>query len=183
MGCKAALTQLGRNRPGEARVKHHIKAVDRLLGNEHLHRESSAVYRAIAQTLLAGVAQPVLTVDWSDFECGGSRKWAMIQAAVPIGGRAVVVYTRVFPFKRYNSPGAHRMPAFAALGSARSRLTAGTGSEEFETRSSTSTRTPVDGASATRCIGQHTGTHGLPPVRSLRCLPKYRAAAIAIRSS
>lgn len=108
MGGKAALTHLGRNRAGDARVKHHIKAVDRLLGNEHLQREIAAVYRAIAQTLLAGVARPVLTVDWSDFECGGSRKWALIQAAVPIGGRAVVVYTRVFPFKRYNSPGAHR---------------------------------------------------------------------------
>jgi hypothetical protein len=108
MGGKAALTQLGRNRPGEARVKHHIKAVDRLLGNEQLHREGLAVYRAIAQTLLGGVAQPVLTVDWSDFECGGRRKWALIQAAAPVGGRAVVVYTRVFPFKRYNSPAAHR---------------------------------------------------------------------------
>ena len=108
MGGKAALTQLGRNRAGDARVKHHIKAVDRLLGNEQLQRETAAVYRAIAQTLLGGVARPVLTVDWSDFECGGSRKWALIQAAVPVGGRAVVVYTRVFSFKRYDSPGAHR---------------------------------------------------------------------------
>ena len=108
VGGKAALTQLGRNRAGTAHVKHHIKAVDRLLGNAHLHRECSEIYRAIAKTLFAGTSTPVLTVDWSDFECGGSRKWAMIQAAVPIGGRAVVVYSRVFPFKRYNSPSAHR---------------------------------------------------------------------------
>ena len=108
LGGKAALTQLGRNRTGSAGVKHHIKAVDRLLGNRHLHRECSSIYRAIARTLLADVPRPVLTVDWSDFECGGTRKWALIQAAVPIGGRAVVVYSRVFPFKRYNSPGAHR---------------------------------------------------------------------------
>ncbi len=108
LGGKAALTQLGRNRAGAAHVKHHIKAVDRLLGNRHLHRECSEVYRGLAQTLFAGVKRPVLAVDWSDFECGGGRKWAMIQAAVPVGGRAVVVYTRVFPFKRYNSPGAHR---------------------------------------------------------------------------
>jgi hypothetical protein len=86
MGGKAALTQLGRNRAGDAHVKHHIKAVDRLLGNEQLQRETAAVYRAIAQTLLGGVARPVLTVDWSDFECGGHRKWALIQAAVPVGG-------------------------------------------------------------------------------------------------
>jgi hypothetical protein len=108
MGGKAALTQMGRNRAGEAHVKHHIKAVDRLLGNRHLHGEWPSVYKAIAQTLLAKVRRPVLTVDWSDFECGGSRKWAMIQASVPVGGRAVVIYARAFPFKRYNSPGAHR---------------------------------------------------------------------------
>lgn len=108
LGGKAALTHLGRNRAGSAHVKHHIKAVDRLLGNRHLHGEVAEVYRAIAHTLLAGVERPVLAVDWSDFECGDGRQWAMIQAAVPIGGRAVVVYSRVFPFKRYNSPGAHR---------------------------------------------------------------------------
>lgn len=107
-GGKAALTQLGRNRAGSAHVKHHIKAVDRLLGNPRLHSECAGIYRAIAKTLFASVSRPVLTVDWSDFECGGSRKWAMLKAAVPVGGRTVVVYARVFPFKRYNSPAAHR---------------------------------------------------------------------------
>lgn len=108
MGGKAALTQLGRNRAGTARVKHHIKAVDRLLGNRHLHREAPGIYRAVARTLFSGLRRPVLLVDWTDFECGNGRQWAMLQAAVPVGGRAVVVYSRVFPFKRYNSPGAHR---------------------------------------------------------------------------
>ena len=108
MGGKAALTQLGRNRAGDAHVKHHVKAVDRLLGNRHLHSEWTRIYRAIARTLLAKERRPVLAVDWSDFECGGSRKWAMIQASVPVGGRAVVIYSRTFPFKRYNSPSAHR---------------------------------------------------------------------------
>jgi hypothetical protein len=108
LGSKATLSALGRNRAGTAGIKHHIKAVDRLLGNRHLHRECAAVYRAIAETLLSGVRRPVLTVDWSDFECGGPRKWAMLKAATPVGGRAVVVYSRVFPFKRYNSPKAHR---------------------------------------------------------------------------
>lgn len=108
LGSKATLSQLGRGRAGTAQVKHHIKAVDRLLGNAHLHRECREIYRAIAGTMLSGVASPVLTVDWSDFECGGGRRWAMLKAAVPVGGRAVVVYSRVFAFGRYNSPGAHR---------------------------------------------------------------------------
>jgi hypothetical protein len=108
LGGKAALTQLGRNRSGMAHVKHHIKAVDRLLGNHLLHGELSRVYRAIAHSLFVGNQRPVLAIDWSDFECGKGRKWAMIKAAAPAGGRAVVVYARVFPFKRYNSPSAHR---------------------------------------------------------------------------
>ena len=48
----------------------------------------------------------MIIVDWSDFELG--RQWLMLKAAVPVRGRAVVLYERVFPFKRYNSPGAHR---------------------------------------------------------------------------
>ena len=36
-GAKLSLTQLGRGRSGTAFEKHHIKAVDRLLGNRQLH--------------------------------------------------------------------------------------------------------------------------------------------------
>lgn len=75
LGGKASLTTLGRNRSGDAHVKHHIKAVDRLLGNRLLHRELSGIYRAVAQTLLVGHQRPVLVVDWSDFECAHGRAW------------------------------------------------------------------------------------------------------------
>jgi DDE family transposase len=105
-GGKLSLTQLGRHRRGPAYVKHHIKAADRLLGNPHLHRERDGLYRAIARTLLFGNARPVIIVDWSDFQLG--REWLMIKAAVPVGGRAVSLYERVYPFKRYNSPRTHR---------------------------------------------------------------------------
>ncbi len=47
-GGSLSLTQLGRHRRGDAYVKHHIKAVDRLLGNKHLQRERDGIYRAIA---------------------------------------------------------------------------------------------------------------------------------------
>lgn len=105
-GSKLSLTHLGRRREGAAYVKHHIKAIDRLLGNERLHAERDGVYRALAASLLRGIRAPVVLVDWSDFEFG--RQWVMIKAAVPVEGRAVTIYERVFPFKRYNSPGAHR---------------------------------------------------------------------------
>jgi hypothetical protein len=59
---------LGRSLAGVARVKHQIKAVDRLLGNGRLHRERADIYRALARTLLAGTRRPLIIVDWSDFE-------------------------------------------------------------------------------------------------------------------
>lgn len=105
-GGKLSLTHLGRSLDGGAHTKHQIKAVDRLLGNRHLHGELDGIYRAIARTLLIGNKRPVIIVDWSDFELG--RQWLMLKAAVPVGGRAIALYERVFPFKRYNSPGAHQ---------------------------------------------------------------------------
>ena len=105
-GGALSLTQLGRRRRGTAHEKHQIKAVDRLLANRHMHREHERVYAALAEQVVGRFERPVIVVDWSDFEPG--RCWAMLKAAVPVGGRAITVYERVFAFKRYNSPGAHR---------------------------------------------------------------------------
>ena len=46
--------------------KHHIKAVDRLLGNRHLHRERHGIYHELARTVLGGVARPAILVDLAD---------------------------------------------------------------------------------------------------------------------
>jgi hypothetical protein len=105
-GSNLSLTQLGRYRPGTAYTKHHIKAADRLLGNRHLHAERDGIYRAITRTLLAGIQRPLILVDWSDADL--RRRWLMIKAAVAVGGRAVSLYERVYPMKRYNSPRTHR---------------------------------------------------------------------------
>lgn len=105
-GGKLALTHLGRHRGGQAFVKHHIKAVDRLLGNRHLHVERHGVYAALARTLLQHIPRPVIIVDWAD--CELDRKLLMLKAAVPIGGRAISVYEEVHPMRHYNSPKTHR---------------------------------------------------------------------------
>lgn len=83
-GGRLALTQLGRSLGGTAYVKHQIKAVDRLLSNPHLQDERIGIYRAIAQTLLVGNRQPIILVDWCDFELG--REWLMLKAALPVNG-------------------------------------------------------------------------------------------------
>lgn len=105
-GGKLSLTHLGRHRGGNAFIKHHIKAVDRLLGNPHLHRERVEVYRAIADTLLARTARPLIVVDWAD--CELERELLILKAAVPIRGRAITLYEEVHPMRRYNSPKTHR---------------------------------------------------------------------------
>jgi hypothetical protein len=38
---------------------------------------------------------------------GPDRRCVVLKAASPVGGRAITLYERVFPFKRYNSPSAH----------------------------------------------------------------------------
>jgi hypothetical protein len=105
-GSKLSVTQLGRHRAGGAYTKHHIKAADRLLSNHHLHAERDGIYRAIARTLLAGIKRPVVLVDWSDADL--RRRWLMIKAAVAVQGRAVSVYEKIYPMRRYNSPKTHR---------------------------------------------------------------------------
>ena len=105
-GGKLALTHLGRHRRGGAFVKHHIKAVDRLLGNAHMHRERDGVYGALARTVLGGLARPVILVDWADSAL--AHKLVILKAAVPVKGRAISIYEEVHPMRRYNNARAHR---------------------------------------------------------------------------
>ena len=110
-GSKLSVTQLGRHRAGSAYTKHHIKAADRLLGNQQQHTEHKNNKQANAKTLLAGIQRPVILVDWSDADL--RRRWLMIKADDAVGGRAVSVYEQVYPMKRYNSPKTHRAFLFA----------------------------------------------------------------------
>jgi len=105
-GGKLSLTQLGRYRAGTAYVKHHIKAVDRLLGNHHLHAEREAIYRALSTRMLAGVARPVIVVDWAD--TARDRDWLTLRASVPVDGRAITLYEEVYPLRHYNTSRTHR---------------------------------------------------------------------------
>ena len=106
-GGRLALTHLGRHRAGRAFVKHHIKAVDRLLGNRHLHRERDGVYRALARTVLGGVARPVILVDWADSALAHKQQ-LILKAAVPVKGRAISIYEEVHPMRCYNNAQTHR---------------------------------------------------------------------------
>ena len=105
-GGQLALTHIGRQRAGRAFVRHPIKAVDRLLGKRHLNRERDGVYRALARTVLGGVARPVILVDWADSAL--AHKQFILKAAVPVKGRAISVYEEVHPMRCYNNARTHR---------------------------------------------------------------------------
>jgi len=97
-GQKLWLSGLGRYVPGEAKEKHKIKRMDRLLGNAQLGRERLSFYRWLAHQLVGQTRQPCLIVDWSDIDT--AKKLFLLRAAIPLGGRALTVYEEVHP--RYN---------------------------------------------------------------------------------
>lgn len=105
-GRRLTLTGLGRSLKSKAKVKHSIKRMDRLLGNEKLFAESQLVYEALAQMLMNGVQRPVILVDWS--ELAWNQEFHLLRAAIPVGGRAMTVYEEVHPTSTHTSRRVHR---------------------------------------------------------------------------
>lgn len=103
-GAPLTLTGLGRGLRSRAYRKHSIKRMDRLLGNGRLQRERVSVYRAMALWLLRVGGWVVVVVDWSDCP---DRRFLMLKAAVPAGGRALAVYHEVHPLAAYKNPRVH----------------------------------------------------------------------------
>ena len=95
-----SLTGLGRAIATRTTHKHGIKRIDRLLGNEHLHEERLAFYKAIARRLVAPGSRPVIIVDWTAVT---PKLWALV-AAVSFKGRALTVYAETHPISRYLKP-------------------------------------------------------------------------------
>jgi len=97
---RLSLTSLGRAIAVGTSQKHGIKRVDRLLGNTKLQAEQIQIYRAIARRLIAPGSKPVVLVDWTAVT---AKLWALV-AAVPLEGRALVVYAEAHPIGRYLKP-------------------------------------------------------------------------------
>ena len=94
-GGRLSLTELGRSIGGAVDAKHSIKRIDRLLGNKHLHAEVTIWFATIAEALLAGIRRPLIVVDWTEV---GPEHVALV-AAVPAGGRALMIYSEVHPLR------------------------------------------------------------------------------------
>lgn len=99
-GERVTLTDLGRNLQGTAYEKHKVKRVDRLLGNEWLHAERLEIYGAIAEAVSATMGWIAVVVDWT---AGHAQSYLMLEAAVPMRGRAVAVYQEVHTVAKYKN--------------------------------------------------------------------------------
>lgn len=103
---RLTLTELGRALIGKTHVKHSIKRVDRLLGNRHLAGERLDLYQALARRSVGALRQPLIVVDWTDLS--PDRRWQLLRAAAPIGGRCLTLYEEVHPLTRFGNPRVHR---------------------------------------------------------------------------
>lgn len=103
---RITLTELGRALPSAARVKHSIKRVDRLLGNAQLSCERFSIYQAIARWLVSDARQLIIVVDWSDLSA--DRRWQLLRAAIPVGGRTLTLYEEVHGPRHFANARVHR---------------------------------------------------------------------------
>lgn len=84
---------IGRGIAGRTAPKHSIKRVDRLLVNPRWHRDHRTFSTAIAMTILGKSDRAVVIVDWT--QMAGTHR--ALVAAVPVGGRALPIYSEVHP--------------------------------------------------------------------------------------
>ena len=74
-------------------VRHSVKRMDRLLGNDALNLECASVYEAMARYLMRDVGTVLILVDWSDLNADRSAQ--LIRAAVALEGRSLTLYEEV----------------------------------------------------------------------------------------
>lgn len=96
-GGRLTLTGIGRTLRSRTTVTQKIKRVDRLLSNPHLHRDRALFYTTLIRQVLGPQTYPVIVVDWSDLTT--DRRWQVLQASLPVGGRALTLYDEVHPLQ------------------------------------------------------------------------------------
>jgi len=101
-----SIAGLGRHLVSAAGVKHVIKRVDRLFGNQNLHAKRSRYYQTMVNSLVGSNPNPVILIDWSGLtRCG---EYHFLRASVPVGGRALVIWESTYRGKDYTSQKTHR---------------------------------------------------------------------------
>ncbi len=103
---KLTLTGLGRNMSGSSDVKHKIKRVDRLLGNDKIFAEKFYVYKQIANNILKNFSGVVIIVDWSG--CCSQQRW-ILQASLAMSERSIPIYSEIHPLDKITNSKVERI--------------------------------------------------------------------------
>lgn len=105
--CKhLSIATLGRHLPRKAKVKHTIKCMDRLFGNNSLNEQSTTVYGGMASHLLKGQLRPIILIDWSGLTpCGAFH---FLRASLAVNGRSLTLYDQAYPLSEYCKERVHK---------------------------------------------------------------------------
>jgi hypothetical protein len=92
-----SLSQIGRSLKGPSDIKHKIKKVDRLEGNERLHEELSDLYIALSSYVFTYLSQnPSLPIVIDVCFMKDDRAIQMLSAEVASKGRTLPLYRKLF---------------------------------------------------------------------------------------
>ena len=92
-----SLSELGRNLPGNAKLKNKIKKVDRLEGNKALHNELFLLYQGLSSFVLRYISQDPTIPLLIDICClKDDREIQMLSAEVALKGRSLPLYREVY---------------------------------------------------------------------------------------
>lgn len=100
-GSSVSITGMGRHLRSSARIKHNVKRIDRLVGNQHLHNERKLLYTMMSRWLLKSIEQPLILIDWSPFSKDGKQQ--LLRAAIPVGGRSMTLYEELHSIGKLGS--------------------------------------------------------------------------------
>ncbi len=87
--------------PGNAQVKNKSKRIDRLMGNEALHRDIPMIFRNITSMLTRQLSLCVIAVDWSGYP---SQEHHVLRASLLCDGRSIPLLSKVVPSEKQNNP-------------------------------------------------------------------------------
>ncbi|EBI9232876.1 IS4 family transposase [Salmonella enterica] len=96
-GASLTLTSIGRYLPGTAQVKNKIKRVDRLRGNESLHRNIPLIFRNIIAMLTSQLSLCVIAVDWGGYP---SQEHHVLRASLICDGRSIPLLRWIVPSEK-----------------------------------------------------------------------------------
>jgi hypothetical protein len=105
-GGRLSLSQLARSVESATAMRHCVKRVDRLLGNEAIHSARASIYHGVAEQWLAGLERVLVIIDWSDTTA--DQQWHLLRASAAVEGRSVTLYEEIHHQRKYGNRTVHR---------------------------------------------------------------------------